>query len=475
MLKIYNSLTKEIETFKPIISGQVKLYSCGPTVYERAHIGNLASFIYVDTLRRTLETSGYKVKHVMNITDIDDKTIAASKAIYPELPPTEALSKLTKKYEKIFLSDLEAVGIDTDKISFVRATENIESMQTLILKLLDKGFAYQAADGIYFSINKYRKADKKYGQLVELSVDQTHIARINNDEYDKDEASDFVLWKAQKDHEPAWDFKLPDGQNLIGRPGWHIECSAMSEKYLHIPFDIHTGGIDLKFPHHENEIAQSTALGSDRLSNIFFHNEHMLVNEQKMSKSLGNYYHLADITKKGTDPLAFRLLVLQSHYQKPSNFNWEALEAASNRLKSYRAFADIRHQPLLEINIVSANKNEGFEQTYEGMSSGLVREASENLDTPSLFAFLDSYISRVESTGYNQKYFQKFLKTIDDLLGLDLSNRPDISSTQKQFMNEREDARKNNDWSKADELRKKLSSEGVEINDTPAGSIWYRP
>ena len=283
-LRLFNSLGKKIEVFKALKDKTVRIYTCGPTVYERAHIGNLASFIYADTLHRVLSSAGYKVEHVMNITDVDDKTIAASRQEFPDDDPKEALKKLTGKYEKLFMKDLEAVGINTREIKFVRATDNVELMQKLIQKLLDAGIAYIADDGIYFSISKYQAAGKTYGQLVEVTADSTEESRINNDDYDKDNAHDFALWKKAKPDEPAWDFTV-DGKDMAGRPGWHIECSAMSAHELGQPFDIHTGGVDLKFPHHENEIAQSTAADGDILASFFIHSEHLLVDDQKMSKS----------------------------------------------------------------------------------------------------------------------------------------------------------------------------------------------
>ncbi len=451
-MKLYNSLGREFQEFKPIKPGFVSIYSCGPTVYERAHIGNLASFIYADTLRRVLSASGYDVKHVMNITDVDDKTIATAKERYPDLEPNDALRKLTSELESQFMDDLKAVGVDVDAIQFVKATENIESMQGLIKELLEAGVAYAADDGIYFSIEKYRQAGKNYGQLTNVTADDTSHARINNDEYDKDNAHDFALWKKQKDGEPAWDFEV-SGKNIKGRPGWHIECSAMSTKFLGQPFDIHTGGVDLKFPHHENEIAQSTAADGEVLANFFFHNEHMLVDGKKMSKSLHNFYTLEDIQKKGFNLLAFRLLVLQSHYRSQSNFSWEGLGAAQNRLKKVYAWADLVHQ---------TNRVNKFMD-----ASGQNTEALEDdLRTGDLLVLIELNMDIAPKPN--------LLEKLDQLLGLNLSNRPDASEQQKKLISERETARKNDDWQSADEFRGQLEKQGIGINDTDRGPVWYR-
>jgi cysteinyl-tRNA synthetase len=259
-MKIRNSLSKRIEEVKPLKDNIVRFYSCGPTVYDQVHIGNLGAFIYADTLRRVMNFQGLKVEHVMNITDIDDKTVGRSRELYPGMEPKEALKKLTDGCIDSFVEDMKAVGnkVDAKDLKLVRATEHIEEMKTLIRSLHEQGFAYIADDGIYFSIKAYKESGKVYGQLSEVSASTTSQARIDNDEYDKESAHDFALWKAKKGNEPSWDFEIAN-EDINGRPGWHIECSTMSTAYLNQPFDIHSGGVDLIFPHHENEIAQSTA------------------------------------------------------------------------------------------------------------------------------------------------------------------------------------------------------------------------
>jgi cysteinyl-tRNA synthetase len=263
-MKLHNTLTRKVDELKPLDPNQVSIYTCGPTVYNNAHIGNLSSYIYADTLRRSLELSGYMTKHVMNYTDVDDKTIRTSLECYPDEESRPALWKFTEEYIVQFLDDMQAIGNDVKAIQFTRATDYIEDMQRLIAELYAKKIAYIADDGIYFSIEAYKAAGKRYGQLLELTVGNTSAERIQNDEYDKESVHDFALWKLKKDTEPSWNFHL-DGKDLPGRPGWHIECSAMSRTMLGQPFDIHTGGIDLVFPHHENEIAQSTAASESAL------------------------------------------------------------------------------------------------------------------------------------------------------------------------------------------------------------------
>lgn len=463
-MQLYNSLTKKLEPLEPK-DGKVRIYSCGPTVYERAHIGNLASFVYADTLRRAVEASGYEVEHVMNITDVDDKTIRNSREQYPDLPPMEALKKLTSHYEQLFIEDLKAVGVATAKIKFVRATDNIDEMQELIRNLLEAKVAYEADDGIYFSISEYKSRGKKYGQLVDINTNNTSQERINNDEYDKDNPHDFVLWKSQKPNEPAWDFNI-NGKNIAGRPGWHIECSAMSVKYLGQPFDIHTGGVDLKFPHHENEIAQSTALNGDLLAKLFFHSEHMLIDNQKMSKSLNNFLTLEDIKEKGFDPLAFRLFVLEGKYSNQRSFSWDNIEAAQNRLKNWQKSVDILWQEDKAVD--SALRDDEFEE-------GARKNLEHDLDTPDTVALVDEIVDKVHNLHVCKPCLENILETIHSWLGINLTTgKSDITFSQKEMISAREAARENHAWQKSDELRDKLAEQGIGINDTPNGPVWYR-
>lgn len=467
-MKLYNTLTKQVEAFQPLKAGQVMLYSCGPTVYDHVHIGNLSSFIFADTLRRVLADSGLAVEHVMNFTDVDDKTIARSQQNYPELEPLEALLKLTNEYGEIFLQDMTAVGNDTGALTLVKATDFIPQMQELIRKLQADGFAYIAEDGVYFSIAAYTQSGKTYGQLSSISASSTSTARIQNDEYDKAEIHDFALWKQQKPGEPAWEFEL-NGTNLVGRPGWHIECSAMSAAQLGQPFDIHTGGVDLIFPHHENEIAQSTAGRPDTAyARVFAHNEHLLVDGQKMSKSLNNFYTLEHIKDKNFEPLAFRLLVLQAHYRRQAQFSWQNLEGAQNRLQGYRAMADQYWQPRREGGLEAAE--------LERHMQTVVNALQNDLDTPAALAALSGLEAAIDNGGIStacQEAFGEALTKLDNLFGLQLATK-DISAGQKQLLNDRQAAREAKNWQEADDLRAQLAEQGITVQDKPYGQVWTK-
>lgn len=455
-MNILNSLTKQIEELKPITPGKIGLYSCGPTVYNNLHIGNLAAFIYADLLRRTL-SAGYDVKAIMNITDVDDKTIRDSKRDYPDLEPKDALLKLTRKYEDVFMNDIKRIGIDTGAITFIRATDTIPEMVALTQELLDKNIAYIAEDGVYFSIKDYEAAGYPYGVLQKIDRSHEH-ARIANDEYDKDHVSDFALWKRFTPGEPSWEASFTHNNtkhDIPGRPGWHIECSAMSQKLLTVPFDIHTGGVDLKFPHHENEIAQSRgATGADSFANYFVHNNHIRIDGKKMSKSLGNFFTLRDIEEKGYSPLAFRLLVLSSHYTNESNFTWDILEAAQNRLKNWQAAADLRWQ---------------LPESQDAQD--ILIALKNNLDTPHVLSVIDEAFDAAAHN--NHAPSAELLNDIHVLLGINLL-LPDITTEQKTILKARAAARDAKEWTKSDELRAELGSHGLDVRDTPKGQLWSR-
>lgn len=472
-IRLYNALTKTVEPLLPLDPNSVRIYTCGPTVYDYVHIGNLSAFIASDIVRRVISASEYSVKHVMNFTDVDDKTIKKSRSEYPKLPPIEALQASTTRYIEEFLQDLRAIGNDIEAIDFVRATDEatIDGMRRLISELHTQGYAYIADDGVYFSIEAYRKSGKKYGQLVELSESNTSSERIQNDEYDKESAHDFSLWKKQKEGEPSWGFIL-DGVDISGRPGWHIECSVMSSQNLGQPFDIHTGGIDLQFPHHENEIAQSTAgKDSDVYATTFVHNEHILVEGKKMSKSLGNFFTLRDLQARAVNPLAFRLLVLQSHYRKATNFSFENASAAANRLRHWKNIAALRHQ-------IHDTLTQDDEKTITlRATTGAVLEAlCDDLDTPQALRIIDEAFAQVEKANpdtVHRTSFMHLLETIDSTLGLQLLEQtPDISDDDKLRLIARERAREEKNWQQSDTLRDELRKSGIEVLDTAHGSIW---
>jgi cysteinyl-tRNA synthetase len=469
MMKLYNTLSKQIEEFRPIKPGQAGVYSCGPTVYNHAHIGNLSAYIYSDILQRALELGGYQVKRVMNYTDIDDKTIQAAREAFPQEDPAVAIRQVTRRYEQIFLDDMAKIGNDTASLEFVRATESIGLIQDLIRRLLRDKVAYLADDGVYFDIKAYSQT-RQYGQLSRIDPPGQARARIDNDEYDKEDAQDFALWKKQKPGEPAWDFEV-DGVDMKGRPGWHVECSAMSVSRLGQPFDIHTGGVDHVFPHHENEIAQSTAGHQpEKLANYFVHNEHLLVDGAKMSKSKHNFYTLDDITKKGFAPMGFRMLILQSHYRSPSNFSWDNLAAAQNRLNAWRAAAELRWQ--------TADTDDAGQQTIVG---SLISQAGaallDNLNTPEALKYVDEAFDVIARDHQNVSHeaLSALIDFVDRCLDFRLADEtPDIADSIKQLIMVRQTERANGDYVKADEIRSALAAQGVELKDVDGGVIWSR-
>lgn len=343
-LKLYNILTRKKQLFKPLKDKMVGLYACGPTVYNYAHIGNLRTYIFEDILKRALEFNGYEVKYVMNITDVEDKIIRDSKKA------KKNILDFVKPYEKAFFEDLKKLNIEK-AYKYPKATQHIKEMIKIISALLRRGLAYKVNNSIYFDIFKF----KSYGKLSGLKSRELKVGtRVDVDEYGKADAEDFVLWKAAKADEPSWN--APFGK---GRPGWHIECSAMSMKYLGETFDIHAGAVDLIFPHHENEIAQSEGVTGKPFVKYFIEGEHLLVDSKKMSKSFGNIHTLKNIEVKGFDPLAFRYLILTAHYRSKLNFTWKSLEAAQNALKKLRESV-LEIQKEAEKSIVLKNRKNGI-------------------------------------------------------------------------------------------------------------------
>lgn len=465
-MKLHNTLTRQKEDFKALTEPKVTLYTCGPTVYDYLHIGNLKAFVTADLLRRTLSVLGKEVSWVINITDVDDKTIHRSLEEHADLEPGRALAKLTKTYEAAFMADVEAVGVEMSHAQLVRATDNIELMQALIRKIDEAGYAYVSGGSVYFDLAKYTEAGHRYGQLSR--VDFKPQARIDNDEYGKQEARDFVLWKAVDEGEPSWGFEF-QGHNLPGRPGWHIECSAMSAEYLGQPFDIHTGGVDLIFPHHENELAQSQAAHNKELARFFVHNEHLLVDGAKMSKSKHNFYTLKDITAKGFEPLTLRLLMLLAHYRSQQNFTWEALGDAQTFLYRLQAWADLRYQasPTAESRL----------ELITTAQQVFLSAVSDDLSSPQAVAALTGTSDVLSANGLAKSdlpAFNNLLQVTDDVLGLRLLDSQDITTQQKELISQREDARKSGDFEKADQLREQLKQQGLTIDDASFGPRWSR-
>lgn len=456
MLRLYNSLTRSKKIFTPIHKGVVNMYSCGPTVYDHVHIGNLRSFIVDDLLQRVLRNvESYKVNWVMNITDIDDKMIEKIRKDYSGVEPMQALGKLADKYTDMFISDIETVGINRADIKKLpRATDHIEKMQELIKKLLLEKNAYVSEGSIYFSLENYQESGHKYGQLV--NVDYSAKTRVTDDQDQKEGASDFVLWKAKKDDEPHWDFEWL-GKQYPGRPGWHIECSAMSTEYLGQPFDIHTGGVDLKFPHHENEIAQCGGLQA----NYYVHNEFLQTAGEKMSKSLGNITTLA----KMPEPLAFRFAVLQAHYRSQMDFNTEILNSATERLHSLSAYAD---------QMIFAWKNQLPEVDESEATKQFVEEfdlaITDDLNTPAAL----SAFNLIEGKVYSHEAL-KALEYVESILGVGLLSTKPLSSEEKALISDYDKARTNKEYINSDNIRETLNTKhNLHISDTKYGPLVNR-
>lgn len=448
----------------PIKEGEAGIYSCGPTVYDYAHIGNFRSYIFTDLLKRFLKFSGYKVRHIMNITDVEDKIIKSA------VKEGVDINTFTEKYIEAFYKHLDTLRIQKAEV-FPRATEHIKEMSDLIKRLDENGYVYQRDGSTYYNIGKF----KEYGALAGIDRSQLKTgARIDSDEYDKENAEDFVLWKAKKEtSEPSWD--TPYGE---GRPGWHLECSAMSMKYLGEHFDIHSGGIDLVFPHHQNEIAQSEGATGKRFVNYWLHCAYLQVDGQKMSKSLGNTYTLNFLTDKGFDPVSIRYLLMSSHYRSPLNFTFEGVaqaDAAVERLRDFKKRLE-RERPAggddekSDGMITSAEK--GFKSSMEedlNISGALgeiftfIRNINAMLDHGEL-----SEGGRLSSLSLLDKW-----DTILDVLNEDANQKEDISWIN-DLINKREEARKNRNWASADEIRNELLGRGIVLEDTPQGTIWKK-
>ncbi len=456
MLRLYNSLTRSKKIFNPIHKGVVNMYSCGPTVYDHVHIGNLRSFIVDDLLQRVLRNvENYKVNWVMNITDIDDKMIAQLQKENSSQEPMQALGELADKYTDIFIDDIQSVGINRSDITKLpRATDHISQMQELIKKLLLEKNAYVGDGSIYFSLDNYQKSGKKYGQLVNIDYDAK--ARVTDDQDQKEGVGDFVLWKAKKDDEPSWDFEWL-GENYPGRPGWHIECSAMSTKYLGQPFDIHTGGVDLKFPHHENEIAQCGGLQA----NYYIHNEFLQTKGEKMSKSLGNITTLADMP----EPLAFRFAVLQAHYRSQMEFDASVLQSATDRLHILSAYTD---------QMLFAWKDQLPDVDDSGATKKFVDEfnlaITDDLNTPAALAAFN----HIEGKVYSHETL-KAIEYVESVLGVGLLSPAELSSEEKALISDYDKHRAQKEYVNSDKIREKLqTSHKLHISDTQYGPLINR-
>jgi len=448
-LKFYNTLSREKEDFVPINADEVRMYSCGPTVYNYPHIGNYRAYIFADVLKRVLTYNGLKVNHIMNLTDIDDKTIRESQK------QGKTLKEFTEFYSEEFFKDTLSLNI-LKPSKFTKATDYIESMVKIIEKLLNNGMAYKSPDGsVYYDIKKF----PSYGKLSHLVIeDQKENAsgRIKTDEYDKENVQDFALWKSwgAEDGEVFWETSLGKG-----RPGWHIECSAMSMDNLGQQLDIHTGGVDNIFPHHENEIAQSEGATGKEFVKYWMHNEWVLVDQKKMAKSANNFYTLRDVIDRDIDPIAYRFWLLMASYRTRINFVWDALEGAQTALKRlYKHYNDFGQ----EIGKVSLQYQETFKNYL-----------SDDLDTPRALALIWDLVKDENVSAQDKK---ATMLDFDQVLGLGFdklkieNEKVEIIPTEVQkLVDERELARIAKHFKKSDDLRDEIKNLGYQVKDQPTG------
>ena len=448
-----------------MVPGKAKMYTCGPTVYDYAHIGNFRAFLFEDLLKRWLVYRGYNVTHIMNLTDIDDKTIKGSQK--QGIP----LRQFTDFYVKAFFEDIKALNIEPADV-YPKATDHVREMVTIIQTLMAKGFAYKGEDGsIYFSVCKF----PEYGKLSHIKVGELKAgARVSQDEYAKEEAQDFALWKAwtPEDGNVFWETELGKG-----RPGWHIECSAMSMKYLGETFDIHCGGVDNMFPHHENETAQSEAATGKKFVHYWMHNEHLQVEGKKMSKRLGNFYTLRDLLAKGYDPIVIRYLLMSTHYRQQFNFTFEGLEASKAAVERLRNFVRRLHEAEGTTNPEKvANLTAKLEACFGGSMDD---DLNIGIALSSLFDFvreinglLDvNLVSKQEAADIGG-----LMMRIDAVLGVigKVEVEEALSADIDALVQKREDARKAKNWKEADAIRAQLKAMGIVLEDTAQGIRWHK-
>ena len=469
-IRFFNTLGRRLQTFTPMEAGKVRLYTCGPTVYNFVHIGNHRTFLFEDLLVRGLRYLGFTVDHVMNLTDIDDKTILGAQK------QGVSLQEYTGPYVESFFEDLDTLHVERAQ-HYPRATEHVPEMIALVGQLLEGGFAYQSDGSVFFRIT----SDEDYGRLA--GIDPSNVRRgdrVAQDEYDKEDVRDFALWKAAKVGEPSWD--SPWGP---GRPGWHLECSAMSMKYLGESFDIHCGGVDNIFPHHENEIAQSESATGKTFVGTWLHSEHLVVDGRKMSKSLGNQYTLRDLIDQGVDLRALRYIFMSTHYRQRLNFTFESLAAASAALRRVDEMRfRLEHTsetggPTQEVARAAAALREDF-------GVALADDLNSSAALATVFAFVHEINRAIEHGKIGDGDRQRVLDALADVdRVLDVLDpakwRSEDAATSgpsdeeiDRMVAARQEARKNRDFQEADRLRDELNELGIVVEDTPQGPRWKR-
>jgi cysteinyl-tRNA synthetase len=463
-MRLHNTLSGQVEELRPLSAPEVGMYVCGLTVYGRGHIGNYRTLVATDLLRRTLRYNGYRVKEVMNITDVDDRIIKLA------AEAKRTLGDFTAEHIRSFDEDMRTLRIERPDV-VPRATDHIPEMIELIQKLIARGHTYTADGSVYFRISSF----KEYGRLARLDVEGIQSgSRVDTDKYDKENARDFALWKLKSD-EPEWaQWDAPFGR---GRPGWHIECSAMGMKYLGETFDIHCGGIDLIFPHHENEIAQSSCGTGKPFVKHWFHAAHLLVDDATMSKSKGNFFTIPDVLEKGHRPDAIRYLYCQAHYRSQLNFTWEGLQHAAAALERIHGFAT-RLGEVERPGPVAPPIEEACQKAEKQFADAL----ADDLNTPEALAAVHNLVRDGNSllvsgdvTKDGAARLRQQLERMNDVFGVLLPDADERLTTEEQkLLEERQDARKKREFAKADEARKQLEALGVILEDTPKGTRWRR-
>ena len=463
MLRLFNTLTRKLEEFHPLEEGHARYYACGPTVYNYVHIGNLRTFLWNDVLRRYLEWKGYRVTYVMNITDIDDKIIRGANEKGVDI------KTFSEPYTAAFFENLETLRIRRADVH-PKATEHIDEMVALVESLKERGHTYDADGSVYFAISSL----DGYGKLSGVDVTSSGtISRIESDEYEKDNARDFVLWKGKKEGEPSWD--VPIGE---GRPGWHLECSAMSMKYLGETFDIHSGAVDLVFPHHENEIAQSEGATGKPFVRYWVHGEHLIVDDQKMSKSLGNFFTLPDLLDKGASPLQIRYALLAVPYRTKLNFTMKSLEDAKHALERLELF-------VLRMRQIAQSSTPVDGDQGETIASRLLEQFEDAMDGDlntagalgAIFAAVRDANTTADAGTLGAAGAQALLDAIakvDQVLDILPEEQGNLDEEIQSLVDQRDAARARRDFSESDRLRDELHSRGIILEDTPQGTRWRR-
>jgi cysteinyl-tRNA synthetase len=462
-LRFYNTLNRKLEDFEPIESGHVRMYTCGPTVYDFAHIGNLRSFLFEDILRRTLKLFGYDVTQVMNLTDIDDKTIREAKAAGLEI------RDYTDTYIEAFFVDLDTLHVQRAE-HYPRATDYIPQMVELVKKLEANGHAYRSEGSIYYSIETFAEYGKLSGVRPEKNLAG---ARVDNEEYEKEDARDFVLWKGSREGEPSWNTEVG-----AGRPGWHLECSAMSIDLLGEEFDIHTGGVDNIFPHHENEIAQSEGATGKAFARFWLHAEHLIVEGEKMAKSKGNFYTLRDLLDKGHDPVVIRYLLISVPYRQKLNFTFDGLHAAEQAIERIgNTLRRLEHTPAAERSgDLGPAEIEAFRRAFR---EGLGDDLNTARALGSLHTLLRNVNTALDGAGISEEARESLARALDEansVLGIFPAGESAAADDDEiqGLVDERTAAREARDFARADELRDRLAEMDIVIEDTPHGAVWHR-